>query len=107
MTTTPALRSPRTYAVPVIATRYGSSPEVPRSAPAVVEHGGRVVVDTCLAQAVPDGAGHPLDQFGVEGGRPRRWASVTQTADGTLHIAYTHFRQAIKYVRVRPEWVDG
>ena len=25
--------------------------------------------------------------------------------DGSLHIAYTYFRQAIKYVRVTPEWV--
>jgi predicted neuraminidase len=39
--------------------------------------------------------------------RELSYPSVTQTEDGTLHIAYTHFRQAIKYVRVRPEWVDG
>jgi len=39
--------------------------------------------------------------------RELSYPSVTQTADGILHIAYTHFRQAIKYVRVRPEWVDG
>lgn len=39
--------------------------------------------------------------------RELSYPSITQTADGTLHIAYTHFRQAIKYVRVRPEWVDG
>ena len=35
--------------------------------------------------------------------RELSYPSVTQTEDGTLHIAYTHFRQAIKYVRVRPE----
>lgn len=39
--------------------------------------------------------------------RELSYPSITQTADGTLHIAYTHFRQAIKYVQVRPEWVDG
>ncbi|MNP59876.1 hypothetical protein D3C76_1549080 [compost metagenome] len=31
--------------------------------------------------------------------------SIKQGADGSLHIAYTYFRQAIKYVRVSPEWV--
>ncbi len=39
--------------------------------------------------------------------RELSYPSVTQTADGALHIAYTHFRQAIKYVRVGQEWVDG
>jgi len=33
------------------------------------------------------------------------YPSIKQGADGALHIAYTYFRQAIKYVRVSPEWV--
>ncbi|WP_139539928.1 sialidase family protein [Klebsiella spallanzanii] len=33
------------------------------------------------------------------------YPSIKQGADGTLHIAYTWFRQAIKYVHVSPEWV--
>jgi len=33
------------------------------------------------------------------------YPSIKQGADGLLHIAYTYFRQAIKYVRVSPEWV--
>ncbi len=33
------------------------------------------------------------------------YPSIKQGADGTLHIAYTYFRQAIKYVRVSPAWV--
>ena len=33
------------------------------------------------------------------------YPSIKQGADGSLHIAYTYFRQAIKYVRVSPEWV--
>ena len=33
------------------------------------------------------------------------YPSIKQEADGTLHIAYTWFRQAIKYVHVSPEWV--
>jgi predicted neuraminidase len=39
--------------------------------------------------------------------RELSYPSITQTADGTLHIAFTYFRQAIKYVQVRPEWVTG
>jgi predicted neuraminidase len=33
------------------------------------------------------------------------YPSIKEGADGTLHIAYTYFRQAIKYVRVSPEWI--
>lgn len=33
------------------------------------------------------------------------YPSIKQDAGGTLHIAYTYFRQAIKYARVTPEWV--
>lgn len=40
--------------------------------------------------------------------RELSYPSIVQTPDGLLHIAFTYFRQAIKYVRVRPEWVaDG
>lgn len=34
------------------------------------------------------------------------YPSIKQGDDGQLHIAYTYFRQAIKYVRVSPEWVQ-
>jgi predicted neuraminidase len=37
--------------------------------------------------------------------RELSYPSIIQTRDGMLHIAYTHFRQAIKYVRVDPAWV--
>jgi predicted neuraminidase len=37
--------------------------------------------------------------------RELSYPSITQTPDGNLHIAFTYFRQAIKYVRVGPEWV--
>ena len=33
------------------------------------------------------------------------YPSIKQSADGALHIAYTYFRQAIKYVRVEENWV--
>lgn len=36
--------------------------------------------------------------------REYSYPSIAQTPDGMLHIAYTYFRRAIKYVRVKPEW---
>ncbi len=33
------------------------------------------------------------------------YPSICQTPDGALHIAYTYWRQAIKYVRVTEDWV--
>ncbi|QFY63465.1 glycosyl hydrolase (plasmid) [Rhizobium grahamii] len=34
------------------------------------------------------------------------YPSVIQGADGTLHVAYTYYRRAIKYVRLSPEAID-
>jgi predicted neuraminidase len=40
--------------------------------------------------------------------RELSYPSVVQTPDGRLHVAFTYFRQAIKYVSVDPSWVaDG
>ncbi|MFZ4405797.1 MAG: sialidase family protein [Paracraurococcus sp.] len=33
------------------------------------------------------------------------YPSLCQTADGALHVAFTYWRQAIKYVRVSEDWV--
>lgn len=38
--------------------------------------------------------------------REYSYPSLTQTPDGMLHLAYTYFRQAIKYVRLAPDWVS-
>jgi predicted neuraminidase len=35
------------------------------------------------------------------------YPSLRQAADGSLHLAYTYWRQAIKYVRVNEDWVAG
>ncbi|RCW41067.1 putative neuraminidase [Halopolyspora algeriensis] len=36
--------------------------------------------------------------------RELSYPSITQAADGDLHIAFTYFRQAIKHVRIAPDW---
>ena len=35
------------------------------------------------------------------------YPSIKQTSDGAIHIAYTYWRQKIKYVRVTEDWVKG
>lgn len=44
-----------------------------------------------------------------QGQRNREYSypSIVQTPDGFLHIAYTVFRQKIRYVRVREDWVQA
>ena len=37
--------------------------------------------------------------------RELSYPSIAQTPDGDLHIAFTYFRQAIKYVRVNADWL--
>lgn len=39
--------------------------------------------------------------------REYSYPSIVQSADGRLHIAYTYFRQNIKYVTVDESWVSG
>ncbi len=39
--------------------------------------------------------------------REYSYPSILQTPDSALHIAFTYFRQAIKYVRVSPDWVNA
>jgi len=39
--------------------------------------------------------------------RELSYPSIKQTGDGAIHVAYTHFRQVIKYVRVTEEWVSS
>jgi predicted neuraminidase len=37
--------------------------------------------------------------------RELSYPSVTQTADGTVHVAYTHFRQRIRHVPLSQAWI--
>lgn len=73
-----------------------------------------------LAISDDDGATWPWQRHLEEGdgycmtndsaGRRNReysYPSITQTADGALHLAYTVFRQHIRHVRVMPDWVTA
>ncbi|WP_369045836.1 sialidase family protein [Sinomonas sp. P10A9] len=51
------------------------------------------------------GDGYCLSNNSRDGlNREYSYPSIHQGSDGELHIAYTYFRQAIKYVKVSPEW---
>ncbi len=38
--------------------------------------------------------------------RELSYPSVIETADGQIHVAFTYFRQAIKHVRLSPDWIE-
>jgi predicted neuraminidase len=52
------------------------------------------------------GDGYCMTNNSREGlNREFSYPSIVQTKDGALHIAFTYFRQAIKYVRLTEDWV--
>ncbi|SDL75954.1 exo-alpha-sialidase [Arthrobacter sp. ok362] len=55
------------------------------------------------------GDGYCLSNNSRDGlNREYSYPSIHQSPDGALNIAYTYFRQAIKYVRLDPQWAyDG
>jgi hypothetical protein len=54
------------------------------------------------------GTGLPVQQLPRGLNREHSYPSIHQGPDGALNIAHTYFRQAIKFVRVDPQWaVDG
>ncbi|MFM2475401.1 exo-alpha-sialidase, partial [Burkholderia cenocepacia] len=59
----------------------------------------RLTLDTgtgyCLSNNSRDGVNRELS-----------YPSILQTADGTIHVAYTYWRQAIKHVRIDPLELD-
>jgi predicted neuraminidase len=59
----------------------------------------RIVEDgpgTCLSNNSLDGRNHELS-----------YPALLEGTDGTLHLAYTFHRRAIKYVRLAKGWIDG
>jgi len=54
------------------------------------------------------GDGYCLSNNSREGlNREFSYPSIHEGQDGALHLAYTYFRQAIKYVRIDPSWVSA
>ncbi|XUY28975.1 sialidase family protein [Agrobacterium sp. rho-8.1] len=60
---------------------------------------------------IEDGAGTCLSNNSIDGhNKEMSYPWLIEGADGSLHIAYTYYRRAIKYVRLAPGWastVDG
>jgi predicted neuraminidase len=64
-------------------------------------------VGGCLA-VLSQGDGYCLTNNSRDGlNRELFYPSIHQDHDGTLHVAYTHFRKAIRYMRISPDWADG
>ncbi len=86
---------------PEVRSAYWGAPRPPMSL-ALSADGGR----TWTRRNLETGDGYCLTHNSRERlNREYSYPSIVETADGTLHIAYTYFRQAIKYVRVAPSWV--
>ena len=61
-----------------------------------------------LAGNLDEGDGYCLTNNSRDGlNRELSYPSIHQTADGNLHLAYTYWRQAIKHVRLTPQWLAG
>ena len=59
-----------------------------------------------VAGNLDEGDGYCLTNNSRDGlNRELSYPTLSQTADGVLHVAYTYWRQAIKYVRLTPEWL--
>lgn len=69
---------------------------------AVSSDGGR---SWPLRRDLEVGDGYCLSNNSREGhNRELSYPSITQTADSALHVAFTYHRQAIKHIRLAPEW---
>jgi len=96
-----------------------SAPQTPASAPERRAFWGAPRAPMTLALSADNGRTWPFmrdldvgDGFCMTNNskdalnREFSYPSIAQTPDGALHIAYTYFRRAIKYVRVMPDWVQ-
>ena len=84
------------------ATAFWGTPRAPLSV-AVSEDGGRTWP---YIRDLEVGDGFCLTNNSKEAkNREYSYPSIRQTPDGRIHIAYTYYRQRIKYVRVDETWV--
>ena len=81
---------------------FWGTPRAPLTV-AISEDGGQ---SWSVRRNLEVGDGYCLSNNSREGlNREFSYPSIHQGRDGALHLAYTYFRQAIKYVRVHPSWV--
>ncbi|WP_128374421.1 sialidase family protein [Streptomyces cavernae] len=82
---------------------FWGAPRAPLSL-ALSSDGGRTWP---LRHDLETGDGHCLTNNSRDGlNRELSYPSITQTPDGSLHLAYTHHRRTITYVRLSPSWTD-
>lgn len=78
----------------------------------------RAPVTVCLSQdgarsfptriTIEDGPGTCLSNNSTDGhNKEMSYPWLLEGADGSLHIAYTYYRRAIKYVRLAPGWASA
>lgn len=61
-----------------------------------------------LRRIVDDSPGTCLSNNSVDGrNKELSYPYLLEGEDGALHVAYTYFRRAIKYVRLPAGWIDG
>jgi predicted neuraminidase len=85
-------------------TAFWGAPRAPMTI-AISEDGGRTWPHR---RDVEVGDGYCLTNNSRERlNREFSYPSILQTSDGALHLAFTYFRQAIKYVRVSEDWVKA
>ena len=57
---------------------------------------------------IEDGSGTCLSNNSIDGhNKEMSYPWLLEGADGSLHIAYTYYRRAIKYVRLAPGWANA
>jgi predicted neuraminidase len=61
-----------------------------------------------IRRVVDDSPGTCLSNNSLDGrNKELSYPYLLEGEDGTLHVAYTYFRRAIKYVRLPAGWIDG
>ncbi|MNT69642.1 hypothetical protein D3C72_2079730 [compost metagenome] len=61
-----------------------------------------------LHRIVDDSPGTCLSNNSIDGrNKELSYPYLLEGPDGALHVAYTYFRRAIKYVRLPRGWIDG
>ncbi|MFF2186222.1 exo-alpha-sialidase [Streptomyces sp. NPDC058155] len=100
----PPAPQPRFAADDGVRTAFWGAPRAPLTL-ALSADGGRTWP---VRRDLETGDGHCLTNNSRDRlNREFSYPTILQGPDGTLHIAYTYWRQAIKYVRVAPDWATG